>query len=38
MTARRHDEGEGIAVAETGGCAEQATSRNASAASRLMTG
>jgi hypothetical protein len=37
MTGRRHVGGEGVTEAETGGWAEQATTRNASAASRLMT-
>jgi hypothetical protein len=38
MTGRRHVDGEGVVAAASGGWVEQATSRNASAANRLMTG
>jgi hypothetical protein len=38
LPGANHVKGDGVAEAETGGWAEQATSRNASAATRLMTG
>jgi hypothetical protein len=38
MTGRRHVDGEGVVTAAAGDWVEQATSRNASAASHLMTG
>jgi hypothetical protein len=38
MAGRRHVVGEGVAEAEAGGWTVHATSRNASAANRLMTG
>jgi hypothetical protein len=36
MTGRRHAAGEGVTEAETGGCAEQALTTNASQTHRLM--
>jgi len=38
MTGNRQMEREGVTGAESAGCAEHATSRNPSAASRFMTG